>query len=158
MKKWILCKLQMNCAFEDKKSSQGRQKEEGKDAQWYRATFTCMEIFKDSTQSQVFGYLVHHCLRWLHSQGPWFIILIVTRHDQTFWSNVYLFLLLPPKRQRSSINSHLAESTSVKAISSKPPLVSLPYGEATKCTWEEVRVTSWWSFVFFGNAPSTCDI
>lgn len=27
------------------------------------------------------GYLVHLRLRWMHSQGPWFIILIVKRHD-----------------------------------------------------------------------------
>lgn len=61
------------------------------------------------------------------------------RCDQTFCQNLSLLLLLPPRRQRSSINSHLAKPTSANSISSNPPSVSLPSGEATKCTrrkWE----------------------
>lgn len=92
----------------------------------------------------------------MHPQSSWIMIPIVMGCDQS--SRSLKLLLLSPRRQRSCVNSHLAESTSANSIASNPPSVSLPYGEAAECTQEEVRMTCWQSAVSFENVHSHNDM
>lgn len=157
MKKWTLCKLQTQCLWglENLIGELGEKREK-----MYSGT---------ELPSHICRYLKAKLKPSLWIPGPSLSQMneltrpiVYNSNCNEMGSDILEESVTPPatapRRQRSSITSHLVESTSANAISSNPPSVSLPYGEATKCTWEEVRVTSWWSFVLCGNAQSTRDI
>jgi hypothetical protein len=109
--------------------------QEGKYQQWHKAAHVHAHAHTHThthththSPTRLSWFLAHHHLKWIYVQSQCFRILIVTGcFSDACWNSVDPAIIT--LRQRLSINSHLAESTSTESISSNHHQFRFPVGK-----------------------------